>query len=499
MNDIGYVDVTGAIVGSTFIIDWTPIRIVPTLKQQELGITDTIGIYNESGCGFTVTFNQSGRSFTLPAGGWAPRLEVGQPGAEDWNITLTVQYVLPNAAVSQVHADYFGPGEANTGNSVVLGNSPVNIGSGTVTATNTSIVNTGNPPGTPIITSSSTAVDSGGFALNNDGSGEWTVLDDGTARGVVDVVAGTASTEAVVTIGDPNDQGMTTLWGSAHGNVLTADNHYNIGPTIGGSYGALETIGPNRGLVIYTPSAGGNPLYTDFRTYNGTTTVHPFGVGSEAGPDGIVQAYVDDTGLLHSKGVNAGSVAIQTTGAVDAATVVATGAISGASLSVTSAADAATLALTGAVTEVNGLTTVGNYGVPTLVSQTVDAGVTVTATTLQSILTYAVPSTPAAGGMYMIQGYIWVNGSVAESILFGVEWTDINFGLLTQYFVPSFPQNAVYSTHIYLDGTGTAFKGLPNATSPITIWAKEGTNIVVQYQNPGGVPNDIVRAKILAL
>jgi hypothetical protein len=450
MNDIGYVDVTGAIVGSTFVIDWTNVRIVPTLKQQELGITDTIGVYNESGCGFTVTFNQSGRSFTLPAGGWAPRLEVGQPGAEDWNITLTVQYILPNAAVSQVHSDYFGPGEANTGNSVVLGNSPVNIGSGIVTATNTSITNTGNPPGTPIITSNSTALNSGGFNENNDGSGQRTILDNGTARNVVDVVAGTASTEAVVTIGDSSDVAMTSL----NGALLT--NGVSFIPAEGGAESLIMFETPALALTFKSAEGGASPTGSLFRVWTGAANVNLFSVG---GQYSSALAYLDDTGNYHGVGV----------------------------------------ALSGAITEVNGLSTVGNYGVPTLVSQTVDAGVTVTTTALQSILTYAVPSTPAAGGMYMIQGYIWVNGSVAESILFGVEWTDINFGLLTQYFVPSFPQNAVYSTHIYLDGTGTAFKGLPNATSPITIWAKEGTNIVVQYQNPGGVPNDIVRAKILAL
>jgi hypothetical protein len=135
MIDLGFIDVSAAVVGSTYQISWSQVRQEPTLVQMERGVTDHIAIYNESGCGFLVTFNQSQGSFTLPAGGWAPEVPVGLPGNPDLSCTLTVQYILPNAGVSQVHSDYFLPGEKSRANSVTLGNSPVNV-SGNINLTN---------------------------------------------------------------------------------------------------------------------------------------------------------------------------------------------------------------------------------------------------------------------------------------------------------------------------------------------------------------------------
>lgn len=136
MKDLGFVDVSAAVVGSVYKIDWSLIQQEPTLRQQDRNLYDSVAIYNESGCGFLVTMKQTNRSFTLPAGGWIPALPCTVPGGIDKSLTLTVQYVLTNAQVSQVHSDYFLPGEATSGNSVsvTLGNSPIG---GAVAVSNT--------------------------------------------------------------------------------------------------------------------------------------------------------------------------------------------------------------------------------------------------------------------------------------------------------------------------------------------------------------------------
>src|SRR5271166_556286 len=128
--DVGFQDVTGAVVGQVYHMTWRNVRQYPTVAQQAQGITDTVSIYNESGCGFLVTLDQTQRSFTLPAGGWIEPLAVGVKGSYDTSLTLLVQYVLPNAAVNQVHIDYFEPSDTTSGLSHVLGNSPVNLSAG---------------------------------------------------------------------------------------------------------------------------------------------------------------------------------------------------------------------------------------------------------------------------------------------------------------------------------------------------------------------------------
>lgn len=146
-----------------------------------------------------------------------------------------------------------------------------------------------------------------------------------------------------------------------------------------------------------------------------------------------------------------------------------------------------------AVTDARQLTTVllynmtGMAGVSRIVASTPAGGVHVTATTIQTVLTYAVTAT----GLYRVSAYIqFSNGGTAEKIVLNLNWTDPTLGANLSFFANG-NQGA---TPVLLDASATAAIANPVAvpTIPQLIYAQAGHNITVQYQDPGGTPNDFV-------
>lgn len=86
----------------------------------------TVLIYNESGSGLLIKFQQSGSGFYLPAGAWQP-IPIG---AGETGYTWTVIYNLPSPPVTLLLTTYYYPGEPLPPQPT-LGNSPIGIG-GTV-------------------------------------------------------------------------------------------------------------------------------------------------------------------------------------------------------------------------------------------------------------------------------------------------------------------------------------------------------------------------------
>ena len=137
-SQLPIVDLTGAIVGQVFKIDFTPfVKFNPANISQNAHLA----IYNESGCGLVCTMNQSGTQFFIPAGGWG----ISNIAPNDATCSLVVRYLITNAPVSNLIATYYAPSE-EVPQSYTLGNSPVG---GAVSTTGggvaTSVANDGNP------------------------------------------------------------------------------------------------------------------------------------------------------------------------------------------------------------------------------------------------------------------------------------------------------------------------------------------------------------------
>ena len=133
-------DLTGAVVGTTGIIDFNNFVKFQANNFQEKA---HLWIFNESGAGIDCLFQNSNNYHFLPAGAWGT-FEI-EPN--DSQVQVTVAYVIPNPPVSLVQAAYYMPGE-KVPQAFTLGNSP--IGGGTTTTGN-SLSNETNPANTEVI------------------------------------------------------------------------------------------------------------------------------------------------------------------------------------------------------------------------------------------------------------------------------------------------------------------------------------------------------------
>lgn len=108
------IDLSTAIVGSTGNV------VLPQPKVQ-VGELGHLRLYNESGCGLDILFN-NGHGEVIPAGAW-PMFEI-EP--EVLSYTWKVTYVLPNAPVSTMKGVYYFPYEG-VPPTPALGNSPIGV------------------------------------------------------------------------------------------------------------------------------------------------------------------------------------------------------------------------------------------------------------------------------------------------------------------------------------------------------------------------------------
>lgn len=139
----------------------------------------------------------------------------------------------------------------------------------------------------------------------------------------------------------------------------------------------------------------------------------------------------------------------------------------------------------GRVASVGGQATVGKLGATGIVAQALD--VHVTATTLQTILTYTAP----ADGLYRLNGHAQIGNSGVVSISFGVTYTEPHSGNTD---TPSFAS----PSHVDSGGGPALINGISQtpgstlATDAMVIRAKAGTAITVTYQAGSGTVNDYV-------
>lgn len=130
------IDLTTATAGTTGTLDLKATGY--TANPSGILRPASLTLFNDSGCGLSLAFLPSGNSAVLPAGAW--RTYQLFPG--DALVQYTVLYLIPNAPVSILLAEYFAPGEMVIPLGI-LGNSPVGIGG---------LVNTSSPtPGTQTV------------------------------------------------------------------------------------------------------------------------------------------------------------------------------------------------------------------------------------------------------------------------------------------------------------------------------------------------------------
>ena len=134
---------------------------------------------------------------------------------------------------------------------------------------------------------------------------------------------------------------------------------------------------------------------------------------------------------------------------------------------------------------IGGQASAGSFGVAPVVAQAV--GVHVTATTLQTILTY----TPAVSGRYRISGSFYMGNSANELITFGLSLTQLNGGTIGgQHFI-------LPGSTTSLDGSATTVgHGFEWSVQPYIYSVANSGPITISYQDPAGTPNDFVNVYI---
>jgi hypothetical protein len=167
------IDLTGASVGTTGQVQ------IPQPKVQ-VGEVGHLRLYNESGCGITVTFS-NGHSEVIPAGAW-PMFEV-EPEVQTY--TWLVNYVLPNAPVAVLESVYYFPYEG-VPPTPALGNSPIGITGGVSTSSVQTLSNETNAANTLVIDIGDTG-NVNLLTLYTDGHTLWKVDQSGVLHQVLKV------------------------------------------------------------------------------------------------------------------------------------------------------------------------------------------------------------------------------------------------------------------------------------------------------------------------
>ena len=275
------INVAGATVGQTFTLDLTNAGIgaggipsTPGYAQKPANLW----LYNDSGVGFSATFQEIPGGFNLPAGAWG-----GVPlPAGLVTIIFTVIYILPNPPVSLLISTYYGPNE-QAPNAITLGNSPVGIGGSVQTSVST-LSNEGNPP-TPIL-----VIDIGNtshtqlITIYNDGSYSWSVNVAGVNHTLMQ-----GSIANLLQLGMLNDVSQV-LGQLSVAQLLTASGGIQLG-SVANDFVASGETGNNK---IIDATSGTNLFLNPPAT----------GAGRIIGlaTNGVKRAQIDDTGITLSAG-----------------------------------------------------------------------------------------------------------------------------------------------------------------------------------------------------
>ena len=241
-------------VGQQFTLDFTGYPAVDPSNKEPAHLR----IFNESGCSFTVQFQESNRSDFVTAGGW-PTFDLKY---QDTKAVCTITSVLPNAPISFVQAVYYAPGE-RVPDTPQLGNSPIGISGAVATSSVQTLSNEGNPAGTLVIDMGDATI-ANLIKIFNDGHATWSVDQSGTAHAVFTInSAGNAlqlgkSGDTVEQLGNELVDGTLTVDG-----LTTATGGVQLGSGAGnfvssGSTGNSKMLdGTNGNDVFINPSATG--------------------------------------------------------------------------------------------------------------------------------------------------------------------------------------------------------------------------------------------------
>lgn len=126
MTALPDLNVTGAVVGQTFSVDFRNNIVSATLGQQYGDASDMLLIYNLSPCNFSVMLTATNRTFNLPAGVTSNPIPLSYRGTSDTGLKLTVKSLIVTGAPNVVSFDWFRPGEP------ILAAPATNIGLGSV-------------------------------------------------------------------------------------------------------------------------------------------------------------------------------------------------------------------------------------------------------------------------------------------------------------------------------------------------------------------------------
>jgi hypothetical protein len=190
------VDLTGAIVGQKFTVDFTAfVKFDPQgILRGGLGTLNTpnnssgvspnahLEVFNESGCGLDATMKASGITFYIPAGKWG----TANIAPNDSTCELKVRYILPNPPVSLLTPVYYSPGE-EIPSGYTLGNSPIGIGGTVQTSSVQTLSNEGGTSGLVIDIGDATFPQL--LTIFQDGHALWSVDQSGTKHQAIKINA----------------------------------------------------------------------------------------------------------------------------------------------------------------------------------------------------------------------------------------------------------------------------------------------------------------------
>jgi hypothetical protein len=189
------VDLTGAIVGQKFTVDFTAfVKFDPQgILRGGLGTLNTpnssgvspnahLEVFNESGCGLDATMKASGITFYIPAGKWG----TANIAPNDSTCELRVRYILPNPPVSLLTPVYYSPGE-EIPSGYTLGNSPIGIGGTVQTSSVQTLSNEGGTSGLVIDIGDATFPQL--LTIFQDGHALWSVDQTGTKHQAIKINA----------------------------------------------------------------------------------------------------------------------------------------------------------------------------------------------------------------------------------------------------------------------------------------------------------------------
>ena len=211
------IDLSTAVVGDSGSVTKIPVGGAYSLNNPGM-----LRVFNESGCGLNIQFNDGTDDF-VPAGAWP----IFPLGPNVTSMTWTVQYIIPNAPIAQMVLVYYYPGEPIPQN-VVLGNSPIGITGNVTTSSVQSLSNEGNPDGQLVVDIGDVTVadliklftDHFFFKVDQSGTAH-SVLQGNTSGNPLQI--GQAGDIAEVLGKLTVDQALTALLGAAVTNGLVTD------------------------------------------------------------------------------------------------------------------------------------------------------------------------------------------------------------------------------------------------------------------------------------